>query len=108
LYFISGLQYDADRYFIFFGIFLLTNLLAISLCHIIGLLSPNVVIANSLSAILFTLFSLLAGFLITRDDIGGWWIWMHYIGTSLSTYIHIFHTYESLPCNQLILYMSTQ
>jgi hypothetical protein len=49
VYFISGLQYDADRYFIFFGIFLLSNLLAISLCHIIGLLSPNVVIANSLS-----------------------------------------------------------
>jgi ABC-type multidrug transport system ATPase subunit len=83
LYFISGLQYDADRYFIFFGIFLLTNLLAISLCHIIGLLSPNVVIANSLSAILFTLFSLLAGFLITRDDIGGWWIWMHYIDINM-------------------------
>lgn len=89
LYFISGLQYDADRYFIFFGIFLLTNLLAISLCHIIGLLSPNVVIANSLSAILFTLFSLLAGFLITRDDIGGWWIWMHYIGSS-RTHPHSF------------------
>jgi ABC-type multidrug transport system ATPase subunit len=83
VYFISGLQYDADRYFIFFGIFLLSNLLAISLCHIIGLLSPNVVIANSLSAILFTLFSLLAGFLITRDDIGGWWIWMHYIDVNM-------------------------
>ncbi len=93
LYFISGLQYDADRYFIFFGIFLLTNLLAISLCHIIGLLSPNVVIANSLSAILFTLFSLLAGFLITRDDIGGWWIWMHYIGSSL-THPHSFLSHE--------------
>jgi ABC-type multidrug transport system permease subunit len=29
------------------------------------------------------MFSLLAGFLITRDDIGGWWIWMHYIDINM-------------------------
>lgn len=52
LYFISGLQYDAGKYFIFIAIFLLSNLLAISLCHVIGLLSPNLVVANSLSGTL--------------------------------------------------------
>lgn len=75
MYFISGLRYDAGRYLIFLAVFLLTNLLAVSLCHIIGLLSPNLVIANSLCgtstcAWLFALVVVLMrdGMMIVDDD----------------------------------------
>ncbi len=79
MYFIAGLQYDAGRFWIFFAIYLLANLLSISIVYTICLASPNITLANALSALVFTLFSNFAGFLITRDNIPGWWIWAHYI-----------------------------
>ena len=79
VYFIAGLQYDAGRFWIFFAIYLLANLLSISIVYAICLASPNITLANALSALVFTLFSNFAGFLITRDNIPGWWIWAHYM-----------------------------
>ena len=52
---------------------------AIAIVYAICLASPNITLANALSALVFTLFSNFAGFLITRDNIPGWWIWAHYI-----------------------------
>ncbi len=79
VYFISGLEYDAGTFWIFFAIYLLGNLLSISVIHVICLSAPNLTLANALSALVFTLYTNFAGFLITRDNIPGWWIWAHYM-----------------------------
>jgi hypothetical protein len=39
------------------------------------------ILANSLCAIAFTVFALFSGFLISRENIPDWWIWMHYLGS---------------------------
>ena len=95
MYFIAGLQYDAGRFWIFFAIYLLANLLSISIVHTICLASPNITLANALSALVFTLFSNFAGFLITRDNIPGWWIWAHYMDLDM-------YSIEALLINDVV------
>lgn len=79
MYFIGGLDYDAGTFFIFFALYLLYNLLALSLCQAVGCLAPNLVLANAMMGICFTLCSLFTGFLITKNNIPNFWIWMYYL-----------------------------
>jgi ABC-type multidrug transport system permease subunit len=95
VYFIAGLQYDAGRFWIFFAIYLLANLLSIAIVYVICLASPNITLANALAALVFTLYSNLAGFLITRDNIPGWWIWAHYLDLDM-------YGIESLLINEVV------
>jgi ABC-type multidrug transport system permease subunit len=79
VYFIAGFQYDAGNFWICFAIYLLAYLLSVAIVYVLCLLSPNIVVANTLAAIVFTLFSNFAGFLITRPNIPDWWIWLFYM-----------------------------
>jgi len=79
VYFISGLSYNAGQFWIFFSLYLLANLISVTLIFVICLSSPNITLANALSALVFTLFSNFAGFLVTRNNIPPWWIWAHYL-----------------------------
>ncbi len=72
---------------------LLSNLTLTSLVYFIVLLSPNLVITYGLTAIIFTLFVVFSGFLITRDNIPGWWIWLHYMDI-------LMYPFESLLINE--------
>ncbi len=83
LYFISGLQYEADKWFIFYSIYLLTNLLSLSISHNIALVAPNLVFSNAVIGISYTIFALFNGFLIIKDEIPGWWIWMYYLDVNM-------------------------
>ncbi len=75
-----GFQNDAGKFWIFFAVMLLNFLISVALVQLLALLAPNMILANSFCAIAFTVFALFSGFLISRDKIPDWWIWMHYLG----------------------------
>eukprot|EP01087_Luapelamoeba_hula_P008964 TRINITY_DN2282_c0_g1_i1.p1 TRINITY_DN2282_c0_g1~~TRINITY_DN2282_c0_g1_i1.p1 ORF type:complete len:1497 (-),score=261.71 TRINITY_DN2282_c0_g1_i1:27-4118(-) len=79
LYFIAGLQYEASKFFIFYGIFILFNLTSLSITQMVAVVSPNIVAANALISVVLSLCGLFAGFLITRTSIPPYWIWAYYI-----------------------------
>jgi ABC-type multidrug transport system permease subunit len=60
---------------------LLNFMISVALVQLLALLAPNMILANSFCAIAFTVFALFSGFLISRDNIPDYWIWMHYLGT---------------------------
>ena len=72
-YFISGLQYEADKFFIFYGYYILVNLVSLSLGQVIAVVAPNLILANALISILFSCFSMFAGFLIVSGQIPPYW-----------------------------------
>ena len=78
-YFIPGLQYRADKFFIFLAIYVIAQLTAISAGQMIGVVSPNLTLANALLGIVLSTFSLLSGFVLTKNQIPDWWIWGYYV-----------------------------
>mmetsp|Transcript_9644 Transcript_9644/g.18978 ORF Transcript_9644/g.18978 Transcript_9644/m.18978 type:complete len:660 (-) Transcript_9644:191-2170(-) len=72
-----------------FGVFLaalfVSLLTAESMVYFVGSISPHYIIGIALAAGLNGMMMLCSGFLIVKDDIPPWLIWVHYIG---------FHTYE--------------
>jgi ABC-type multidrug transport system permease subunit len=101
-YFISGLQYDAGKFWIFFAVLLLNFLMTFALVQVLSLLAPNFVLASTFCAVAFTLFAIFSGFLISRDNIPPWWIWAHYLGSCAHTRTHTrtharTHTHTASP-----------
>lgn len=66
-----------------FGIFLLaystTALASTTFAMMIAAVAPTTEVANSMVGISLSIFSLFAGFIIPKDSIPPWWIWIHYI-----------------------------
>jgi len=76
---------DLNGFGIFFVILFLSLAVAESLCRLISLLVPHYIIGMALVAGIYGMFMLTQGFLIVKDDIPGYLIWLYYIG---------FHTYS--------------
>lgn len=76
---------DLNGFGIFFVILFLSLTAAESLCRFVSLLVPHYIIGMALVAGIYGMFMLTQGFLIVKDDIPGYLIWLYYIG---------FHTYS--------------
>jgi len=84
-----------NGYGMFLLILFLSLVIAESLAMLVSILVPHYIIGMALIAGLYGMFMLCEGFLIIRDDIRGYYIWIYYIG---------FHTYsfESFMYNEFI------
>jgi len=76
---------DLNGFGIFFVILFLSLGVAESLCRLVSLLVPHYIIGMALVAGIYGMFMLTEGFLIIKDEIPGYLIWLYYIG---------FHTYS--------------
>lgn len=76
---------DLNGFGNFFLLLFLSLIVAESLTRLVSLLVPHYIIGMALVAGLYGMFMLTQGFLIIKDDIPGYLIWIYYIG---------FHTYS--------------
>ena len=83
VYFISGLQYEAGKFWIFFALYLLANLISLVVVYTLCFSAPNIAVANVMAGLVFTVLSMFAGFLIVRDKIPDYWIWLHYLDVNM-------------------------
>ncbi len=83
VYFISGLQYEADKFWIFFALYLLANLISLVVVYTLCFSAPNIAVGNVMAGLVFTVLSMFAGFLIARDKIPDYWIWLHYLDVNM-------------------------
>lgn len=79
VYFLSGLTYTANQFFFFAWMIFLYGSLTMAMVIFLSLATPNGEIAAALVGVSTSLFSLFAGFIITRPNIPNYWIWMYYI-----------------------------
>jgi ABC-type multidrug transport system permease subunit len=83
VYFISHLQYDAGKFWIFFALYLMANLISLVVVYTLCFSAPNIAVANVMAGLVFTVLSMFAGFLIARNKIPDYWIWMHYLDVNM-------------------------
>jgi ABC-type multidrug transport system permease subunit len=79
VYWLAGLTASASHYFFFVWVVFLYGSLTMAWVIFISLAAPNGEVAQALVGIFTSLFSLYAGFIITRPNIPNYWIWMYYI-----------------------------
>jgi ABC-type multidrug transport system permease subunit len=83
VYFISGLSYNAGQFWIFFSLYLLANLISLVVVYTLCFSAPNIAVANVMAGLVFTVLSMFAGFLIARNKIPDYWIWLHYLDVNM-------------------------
>ncbi|EAL62752.1 ABC transporter G family protein [Dictyostelium discoideum AX4] len=78
-YWLIGLNHSADRFFFFLLAIYLLDCLVNRVSKMVSIYSPNAAIASTIAPLYFSLFLLMAGYLIHRNSIPIYWRWMHYI-----------------------------
>lgn len=74
-YYVIGFDPNVARLFKQYLILILVNQMASSLFRAIGALGRSMIVANTFGSFaLLTLFAL-GGFVLSRNDVKGWWIW---------------------------------
>jgi len=79
LYWMVGLNPDAERFFIAAGIVLLVVQVVLSLGYFMSCISPNVDIALALAPVLIIPFMLFGGFYLNNGSVPVWLSWLKYL-----------------------------
>jgi ABC-type multidrug transport system ATPase subunit/ABC-type multidrug transport system permease subunit len=74
-YYVMGFDPNVTRFFKYFFILMLVNQMSSGLFRFIGALGRNMIVANTFGSFALLLVFALGGFILSRDDIKGWWIW---------------------------------
>eukprot|EP01087_Luapelamoeba_hula_P005956 TRINITY_DN1603_c2_g1_i3.p1 TRINITY_DN1603_c2_g1~~TRINITY_DN1603_c2_g1_i3.p1 ORF type:complete len:1132 (+),score=105.15 TRINITY_DN1603_c2_g1_i3:182-3577(+) len=78
-YFLAGFQYDAERFFIFYGILILFTITMMTLAQALAVLSPNPAVGNIAVLIMISAGIIFAGFTKPHNTLPPYWIWGYYI-----------------------------
>lgn len=81
MYFLVGLELgdNGGRFFFFMLNYLGAMLASLGLAQLAAVISPSAEIANAVAALVVSLFSLSAGFLLPRFLIPKYWIWLYWL-----------------------------
>eukprot|EP01132_Coremiostelium_polycephalum_P000972 gene972-1237_t len=79
VYWMCGLQANAEKFIYFLLQVLVSDLASQSFFKMVSTFSPNATIASVLAPAIMAPFILFAGFMTPRPSIPGWWIWVHWI-----------------------------
>eukprot|EP00026_Physarum_polycephalum_P000882 Phypoly_transcript_00883.p1 GENE.Phypoly_transcript_00883~~Phypoly_transcript_00883.p1 ORF type:complete len:1263 (+),score=177.54 Phypoly_transcript_00883:79-3867(+) len=79
LYWIVGLRPEVNHFLYFWWICFIFACQQMTWAHFLAIVTPNGEVAQGLSALFMSLFSLFAGFMITKPQIPNYWIWMYYL-----------------------------
>jgi ABC-type multidrug transport system permease subunit len=78
-YWLAGLAPAASHFFFFAWIVFIYGSLTMTFVIFLSFATPNGEIAQGLVGVFTSVFSLFAGFIITRPNIPKYWIWMYYL-----------------------------
>jgi ABC-type multidrug transport system ATPase subunit len=77
-YWLAGLQSSAGHFFFFAWMIFVYGSTTMGFVMFVSLATPNGEVAQALVGVATSVFSLFAGFIITRPNIPDYWIWMYY------------------------------
>jgi ABC-type multidrug transport system permease subunit len=93
-YWLAGFEHSASHFFFFVWIIFLYGSMTMAFVIFLSLALPTGEAAAALVGVFTSLFSLYAGFIITKPNIPDYWIWMYYI--------NIFHyPLEAIVTNEM-------
>ena len=78
-YFTVGLAGGAEEYFTFLGLLICVNFCLANFFRMIAYTARSVEIAQSMSSPFIILFVLFSGFMITKENIEGYYIWAYWL-----------------------------
>ncbi|TYH70699.1 hypothetical protein ES332_D05G134700v1 [Gossypium tomentosum] len=78
-YYVIGFDPNAERFFRQYLILVLTNQMASGLFRSIAAIGRNMIVANTFGSFALLVLFALGGFVLSREDIKGWWIWGYWI-----------------------------
>jgi len=79
VYWMCGFEATAGAFILYIVVLLLTNLVFASWFFCLSAMSPNLDIVKPMSTFSIVIFIFFAGFVITKDDIPDWLIWLYWI-----------------------------
>eukprot|EP00002_Diphylleia_rotans_P026240 TRINITY_DN521_c0_g2_i4.p1 TRINITY_DN521_c0_g2~~TRINITY_DN521_c0_g2_i4.p1 ORF type:complete len:1184 (-),score=287.33 TRINITY_DN521_c0_g2_i4:1637-5140(-) len=79
VYFMTGLNNTAEAFFFFAAQMYAVKLASNSFCRMVSAVSPSLLVANALAPTGLALMFLMTGYLLPRDDIPDYWIWLYHI-----------------------------
>eukprot|EP01018_Ginkgo_biloba_P004087 Gb_05443 [translate_table: standard] len=78
-YYVIGFDPQVGRFFRQFLLLFFVHQMAMSLFRFIASVGRNMIVANTFGAFALLIVLLLGGFLLSRHDIKGWWIWGYWV-----------------------------
>ena len=78
IYFLAGLDYDAGKFFTFWGVILLNTYTAAAFFRMVASLTRSEVIATMISGLCIIDMIMYSGFVIQRSSMVVWWKWLSY------------------------------
>eukprot|EP01088_Endostelium_zonatum_P016480 TRINITY_DN446_c0_g2_i1.p1 TRINITY_DN446_c0_g2~~TRINITY_DN446_c0_g2_i1.p1 ORF type:complete len:1646 (+),score=328.09 TRINITY_DN446_c0_g2_i1:46-4983(+) len=94
VYWLSNLNPEPAKFFIFVLGFTLTNMVSLGFVQVCTVLAPDIGTANTIIGAALSAFDLFAGFIIARNLIPNYWIWMNYAS-------FLAYPIEALSANEL-------
>ncbi|OQR82090.1 ATP-binding Cassette (ABC) Superfamily, partial [Achlya hypogyna] len=79
LYWVCGFANDASVFVVFLVILILTNLAFVGWLFFVTMMSPNLHVAKPAAMVSVFLHILFAGFIITGDNLPGYFVWIYWI-----------------------------
>jgi ATP-binding cassette, subfamily G (WHITE), member 2, PDR len=81
MYFLVGMNLAGNglHFLVFLVNYLGAILASLGLAQLSAVISPSAEIANAIAALIISLFTLSAGFLLTKNLIPDYWIWLYYL-----------------------------
>lgn len=83
------------HFLMYFGVLFITNMVAKQFCRMCAAATPNIQIASRIAPGLLSIWLVFAGFLIPRNTIPDFWIWMNYISPFR-------YTLEAMAINEMV------
>ncbi|KAJ1976117.1 hypothetical protein H4R35_002841 [Dimargaris xerosporica] len=93
IYFLANLQYDAGKFFIFFGMSMLNIVVVISLGLLIGATFETLQVAQVIAPLVLVVLMIYAGNFVNTDDVTPILSWIRYVS-------NIKYTYQALAINE--------
>ncbi len=105
IYFMTGLAYTADQFFVFFGITALVTLTMVAFFRMLAAMTKSESLATMLGGLAVIDLALYAGYVIPRPSMVVWWKWLSY-ANPVAYAFEILLTNEfrrlNVPCGNLI------
>ncbi|KYQ91325.1 ABC transporter G family protein [Tieghemostelium lacteum] len=103
VYWMTGLQHSAEKFIFFLLASFVNTVLGHALVRGVSTISKNIHLASTLAPVVLAPLALLAGFMIFKPQIPGWWIWLfwispvHYVFEGIMSNEHYGKVYRCEP-----------
>ncbi|KAL5701729.1 transcription factor [Ranunculus cassubicifolius] len=78
-YYVIGFDPNVERFFRQFFLFLFVNQMSSGLFRFIAAVARDAIVTSTTASFSFFFVMVLGGFVLSRDDVGKWWVWGYWV-----------------------------